>query len=65
VRSRAADERAGESFRAALADRRLVMFLLATVSITWAVSQMTSTLPMAQRTAAARPISARASGRRR
>jgi len=46
MRSRASDEGAGDGFRAALADRRLVMFLLATVSVTWVVVQMSSTLPM-------------------
>lgn len=46
VRSRALDERAGGGLRAALADRRFAMFLLATVSVTWVVVQMSSTLPI-------------------
>jgi len=46
VRTAAHEEIAGEGYRAALADRRFVMFLLATLCLTWVDFQMTSTLPI-------------------
>lgn len=46
VRTAAHEEAAGDGYRAALADRRFVYFLLATLCMTWVDFQMISTLPI-------------------
>ena len=46
VRRRGADEHGRGGFGAALADRPFVMFLLASIAVTWVVFQQSSTLPL-------------------
>jgi hypothetical protein len=46
ARTTAHEERAGEGYRAALADPRFVYFLFATMCLTWVDFQVTSTLPI-------------------
>lgn len=46
VRSKAGEERAGEGFRVALGDRALMIFLAATLCVTWVEFQLHSTFPV-------------------
>lgn len=46
VRTSAKEEKPGDGYRVVLADRRFVLFLLATLSMTWVEFQLSSTLPI-------------------